>query len=89
MGRHYTPTYRIEITTDRPRIAETPWSWKPAYGRANATNLARFLAKTNESFAPGGVNEHAGPLTITSARLVHQATGTVVATAQAADQAAA
>lgn len=80
MGRSITPTYRIEYRSLQDGNLKQTLCW-PKGKRANAETLAEVVAKYNESFQPGGCNAHCGPLTITSAQVIHQETGRVVATA--------
>ena len=62
----------------------TPVEWKRKYsGTPNAVNLTEFVAKYNESFAPGGCNhypiEGENPRVIVAAKVVRVATGEVLA----------
>lgn len=81
MGRSRTPAYRVEIVAKKPTIHHTPMAWKmKIYGAANEGNLAKVVAKYNESFQPGGVNEQCGvDSTIVHAELIRQQDGHVVA----------
>lgn len=56
-------------------------------GRPTAANLTRYIEGTNESFLPGGVNDHLstdGTVRILGAQIVNQFTGEVRATYNAA-----
>lgn len=79
MARSTTPTYRVEY---RANQGMTPGCWngrKDRDGRANAKNLAKHVKGYNESFKEGGVNAHLAGLVISSAKLIRQSTGEVVA----------
>ena len=80
MGRSTTPTYRVEVKANRPMGM---FGWDSRDGRANEANLELWRQGYNESFQVGGVN---GPradsdiiVHISSAKLVRQSTGEVVA----------
>jgi hypothetical protein len=86
MGRSATPTHRVESTVNVGSIMPMAWNCKQN-GRATEDNLEKWRRDYNESFQPGGVN---GPrngtdviLHISSARLVHQSTGRIVAETKA------
>jgi len=74
------PAYRIEYVSDgNARLTDMAWK-SETYGRPTAENLAKVVAKYNESFGPGGVNEVVGSdLRIVRAALVHQSSGIVKA----------
>lgn len=78
MGRTTTPTYRIEFRPEGP-MALTNMRWPREAGRPTAENLGKHVRLMLTSFQPGGVNEHVGPVRVTAAWIVHQATGTEVA----------
>lgn len=80
MGRSTTPTYRVEVTANKPIGF---FAWNRRDGLANEVNLELWRQSYNESFQVGGVN---GPINdddiivhISSAKLVRQSTGEVVA----------
>lgn len=65
MGRIATPKYVVRYRTVGAHF--TPAVWKvrttkhsPGYGRPNVKNLRAHLRALNESFKPGGANEHLG-----------------------------
>ena len=79
MGRIVTPKYRMEVRTNVGSMTPSSWS-----GRATEKRLETAVKAENESFLPGGVNAHVSKahgavVRIIYARLVEQATGTVVA----------
>lgn len=83
MGRSRTPTYRLEVKTDRARWE--PMAWRttgpgPAkgYGKPSLTNLERWVDEMERSTCPGGVNAHLGVTIIREARIIHQSTGEAV-----------
>ena len=82
MGKSITPTYRLELEGN---LRATPMAWNvKEAGRPTAENLERAVQVLNASYAPAGCNRHvADALEIepvhTSARIVRQATGQVVA----------
>ena len=80
MGCSTTPTYRVEVTANK---SLSDFAWHRSDGRANEFNLEMWRQGYNASFQVGGVN---GPRTgddiivhISSARLIHQNTGKLVA----------
>ena len=79
MGRSTTPTYRFEARA--VGVAPITECWR---GKATEKRLQEHVEGTNESMKAGGVNAHVSkalgfiPI-ITSAKLIHQATGSVVA----------
>ncbi len=79
-----TPTHCIEVcTTDLTVMSDYPWDSKH-YGDANQENLEEWRTTLNDSFQPGGVNEHISEARgviphIVSAKLIHQRTGEMVA----------
>jgi hypothetical protein len=87
MGRIVTPTYRLEWEWYHPThgVQRVRQSWnQQCHGRANAEQLARYVASMIESFKPGGVNYHvsesSGVIVVPHrARIVRQKTGEVVA----------
>lgn len=90
--RDNTPPLPVVVQDGRRLIARLPplkvakvmaWDCRQ-YGRPTARNLETWRCRFNESFAPKGVNWHVTKalgvqLAITSARIVHRATGEVVA----------
>ena len=86
MGRITTPTYRVETTLNKGSM--TPFAWHGKQdGRATQKNLEAWRIGYNKSFQTGGVN---GPrngsdtiVHISSARLIRQSTGEVVAEVKA------
>lgn len=79
MGRTITPMYTVRVAASDHYITPMAWPTKQA-GRPTEENLAAFVAKYNESFAPGGVNYLKGerPVHIHSAQIVRTATGKTV-----------
>lgn len=82
MGRSYTPTYRVEYQTDTARWQTMCWD-TASHGRPNTASLEKWRRSYNESFAPGGDNEHVSKdlgvvIHISRAKLVHQRTGRVM-----------
>lgn len=78
MGRSITPKYRMET---RENIGSGVYSWD---GRVSVKALERKVMGLNQSFLPGGVNEHVSRLHgivpyISYARIVNQRTGETVA----------
>jgi hypothetical protein len=79
MGRIVTPKYRVEVRTNNPAVGLTPFAWQ---GRPTQAKLEAWRQQYNASFQLGGVNAHVSTevvLHIVSAKIVHQATGRVVA----------
>ncbi len=74
MGTTYTPTFRVELDGCEARA----WNSK-RHGRPTDDNLARYVRITNESYLPGGCNEHLNSAPHWSARLIRQSNGQVVA----------
>lgn len=77
MGRSFAVTTVVECTLAGGKRAMTNMEWRtgprgqiPGYGKPTAANLAKFVAKLNESFRPGGVNAHCGPEQVVAARIV-------------------
>ncbi len=82
MSRTTTPTYRVEPTVNVGSISHFAWHYDQD-GCANEANLEKWRQGYNKSFQVGGVN---GPrnetdviVHISSARLIHQKTGELVA----------
>lgn len=86
MGKSVTPTYRIEIpsavcVTRGVRVGHSPAGWSVKHsGSPTDESLAKYVADYEASTLPGGVNEHLGVTRVSSARVVHQSSGEVVAT---------
>jgi hypothetical protein len=85
MSRSTTPTYRVEVTANKP-MGNFAWHGKQD-GRATEANLEKWRQSYNTSFQIGGVN---GPrndddiiVHISSARLIRQSTGEQVAETRA------
>lgn len=75
-----TPTFRIETRYVGGRFSTTPEAWPTKHlGRPTPYALGQWVALTEQSTKPGGVNAHLGPMTVRSARVVRQSTGEVVA----------
>lgn len=73
MGRSYTPKYRIEFDNS------TPFSWdSKSYGRPTIVNLRKFRDSMNDSFLPGGANEHIKGWKVMGCKVVNQFTGETV-----------
>ncbi len=72
------PAYRVEINNATP----VHMAWKAEdYGKPSGLNLVKFVIAYNDSFLPGGVNEHISKAgLIVEAKIVHQLTGKVKAT---------
>ena len=80
MGKSITPKYRVEIRTNSAKWGITPMAWNGAQdGRANAANLAKYVAGFNASTVAGGVNGHLDGLKITAATLIRQSDAEVIA----------
>lgn len=75
MGRTITPKYRVEFL---PAGRCTAFCWDKSWGRANETNLVKFVMNLNASVMLGGVNDGAMP-PVTGAVLIEQETGREVA----------
>ena len=94
MGRSRTPTHIVRYTQvvegeHQIRFTDSAWPTqaKRGGGRPTQANLTRYIEGTNESFEPGGVNEHLsqrGTVRILGAEIVNQHTGEVKATYSAA-----
>lgn len=54
MSSQSTPAFRIVY----PDPAMTNAAWRKEYGRPTVENLAKYVAKFNESLQPGGCNAH-------------------------------
>lgn len=85
MGRSYTPRYVCEIVV--PGTYHTPMSWDVksrygarGYGKPTDANLKKYVEGFEASTKPGGVNAHLGETIVTSARIIDQFEGGVVAT---------
>lgn len=79
MGRSITPKYRVEAKEQNGKAWAASWR-----GRATEKRLAEYVAGTNESMKPGGVNEHVSRAVgfipvIREARIIEQRTGEIVA----------
>jgi len=82
-----TPTYRVEVKANRP-MGMFAWDTRKGLGgAATEANLEKWRQSYNTSFQVGGVN---GPsagsdiiVHISSAKLIRQSTGEVVAEAHA------
>lgn len=87
MSRTRKPAYRVEVSTrgnpgSGKWFAMSDFAWKMQdYGKPTEENLAKFVAKYNESFMPGGVNEQAGEQIgqIVAAELIRQSDGVTMA----------
>jgi len=80
MGRSRAIKYVVSAKCSPATAALTQMEWRvtrdgniPGDGKPTEANLAKWVAVYNASFQPGGVNQHAGPLTIVSAKIVRQA----------------
>jgi len=74
MGTSITPTFRIEVDTEPRTMGTTTMAWNTKInGRPTSANVHKWFNAMNESFQPGGVNEHAG-ITFTGCRVIRQAT---------------
>lgn len=85
MSRSTTPTYRVEVKANKP-IGMFGWNGRQD-GAATEANLEKWRQSYNTSFQVGGVN---GPINdgdiivhISSAKLIRQSTGEVVAETKA------
>jgi len=82
MGRSYPVKYTIETNT----VGGMEWRCRrrgpySGYGNPTEANLAKWVERFNEALKPGGCNEHLGDrCRVSSARIVDQFSGTVVAT---------
>jgi hypothetical protein len=80
MGRIVTPKYVVEVEVSGP-YRHTRAPWRREYGRPNAIDLGKYVAKFEASTRPGGANEHIGPTTVLRARIkLNVAGGATVAT---------
>ena len=83
MGRSYTPKFRIEYVSVGCGITKACWDGK-FYGKPTVASLTKHAVGLNDSFKPGGVNEHVSKsfpgARVTSARVVRQADGEVIVT---------
>ncbi len=84
MGRSTTPTF-VARTTDQTGTHVVAWNFK-TYGKPTDAKAEAFRTKLNESFQPGGVNEHCltreGAIIHTSkVEVVRQANNEIVAQA--------
>lgn len=57
MGRSYTPAYRIEAECNVPGMSFFAWDVK-IHGKPTDANAEKYRVSMNDSFQPGGVNEH-------------------------------
>lgn len=81
MGRSVTPTYRVTLALLRLESrcgsrSSTAVSWSRA---PSEEALTRYVRDLEDSTLPGGVNEHLGVSRVAHARVIHQASGAVVA----------
>jgi hypothetical protein len=79
MGKSVTPKYRIESRDNQGKFAV----WAPKV-RATPKALAEYMDDYNRSFLPGGVNWHVSKacgvvVYHSSAKLINQSTGEIVA----------
>ena len=83
MSTTTTPTYRVELSSvmcdGRPtHLTHSAWDSR-AYRRPTDEHLATWVDDLIRSTRPGGINEQLGQLNIGRAKIVHQASGRVVA----------
>ncbi len=78
MGKSYTPTFRIVITSTKVTGAREAWNTK-SYGRPTARTLEAYVRAFEASTHPGGCNQHLGPEVVFSARVERQSDGQVMA----------
>jgi hypothetical protein len=77
--RTKTPTFRIQMTTNRRGVV-TPWAWETKYnGRPTDATLLRYVHAFEGSTQRGGCNDHLGPVQVTYACVIRQSNGDVVA----------
>jgi len=84
MGRSTTPTFRTEVV-DQEGIHHMTWNCK-THGRPTNANAETFRKMLNNSYLPGGVNEHISKhfiLHTSKVSVIRQSTGEVVAVANA------
>jgi hypothetical protein len=86
MGKTRTYTYRLELRVISGAYY-TPQGWLvrgsrllgPGKGKPTAGNIDKWVTAFENSMRPGGVNAHLGIDQVTYARIVHQASGQVMA----------
>jgi len=80
MSRDYTPTYRVEYVMN---VGRATMAWQDIYGRPDKDGLENWRQAYNASFQPGGVNAPSEKTSIvphiTTAKLIRQSTGEIVA----------
>jgi hypothetical protein len=92
MGRIVTPTYRVEVFFTNGTFTSAAWHTRSPYGRADGrpteANLKRYCDALEQSSLPGGCNAHCGEIRISSANIIRQDTGRVVASYTKAERCA-
>lgn len=85
MGRSYTPAYRLEFETTRPGYFSSI-AWEvgtrygiPGLGKPTPKNIDKWVTGFEQSCIDGP-NKHLGIFSVTSAKIIRQKTGEVVAT---------
>jgi hypothetical protein len=91
MGSSSTPTYRVEYRDQGRTWQSAIWNVKAGpnrtgHGQPTDENAEKWRKAMNASFQAGGTNAHLAGMAgyvphINAVRIVHQATGRVVATA--------
>lgn len=83
MGRTVTPTFALTLRV--PGFYMTPSGWDcKRQGRPSDATLAAAVEMFEASTRPGGCNAHLGTTVVSSAKVVRQSTGDVVAEYRAA-----
>ena len=87
MGHSVTPKYRVEVRGNFTRmgIGLTPAAWR---GKVSEQRLEEYRQSMNQSFLPGGVNEHVSRADgfvhhISYARIVRQSDGQIMCAVRA------
>ncbi len=84
MSRDYTPKYRVEYTSN---VGSGMMQWQSVYGKPDKDGLENWRQAYNQSFQVGGVNEPSSKTSvvmhISTAKLIRQSTGEIVAEAHA------
>lgn len=75
MGKSRTPKYAVELVHNNQHRTTSKIAWEKHYGRATNNNLAKLITSIENSFKPGGANQHIKPETYISASIINQETG--------------
>lgn len=87
MGRSVTPTFRTEVRANIGRYGSFGWDCK-VNGRPTQKNADAYRDHMNQSFCPGGVNDHISKSRgvvphISEVKVIRQSTGEVVVVSNA------